>query len=84
MEQFILSERQLEIIQSAKDAFGSDLRVSWLLDFDADTGEWLQSGSVFLYVRNITQDRLYDYPTSLGHFENPGPVLEAVREVVYG
>lgn len=79
-----LTSRQVEIIENNIKTFGDDLRVSWLLDFDVTTGEWLKSGSIFLYVHNAIQHRHYDYPTSLGHYDNPEPTLLAVRKMVYG
>lgn len=79
----VLTKRQIEIIENNMSTFGGDLRVGWLLDFDPDGGEWLKSGSVFLYVHNAIQHRHYDYPTSLGHYDNPEPILIAVREMIW-
>jgi len=79
----VLNERQIQIIKDNLSTFGDDLRVGTLDDFDPIGGEWLKSGSVFLYVHNAIQHRHYDYPTSLGHYDNPDPILIAVREMIW-
>lgn len=87
----VLTERQVEVIDSNLEAFRDDLRVSMLHDFVGEEqphgGYWHKTrGHVFLHVIDHHVDgtcNTYRYATDLGFYEDCDPVLSLVQQYIF-
>lgn len=71
-----LTVRQREIIDLNLEAFGADLSVSTLADFNGL--DWHpKAGHVFLHVNS--RNNKFDYPTDLGYF----PDAWAIQSLIF-
>lgn len=77
----IFTERQIEIVDHNIVVFMDDLHVGILWDFVEDGWSKL-NGVIFTYVEDSYR-RIFNYPTSIGHFENVADKHSLIQRYIF-